>query len=179
VKVLESLVKDVPEWAGDASPYALLAQAHRALKDTAAEWKVLAASAARSDDALETYRRLIELAVADRDFTALQQNVERYLAVDPLAEFPYRTLAEQGHENADVTKPVAAARALVALEPADRAGAHYLLSKLLHKAKDPEAKRHALLALEETPRFRDAQKLVLSIIDADRRTPRQPTRIEP
>ena len=34
------------------------------------------------------------------------------------------------------------------LEPADMAGAHFLLAKLLHQSKDPAAKRHALLALE-------------------------------
>jgi len=177
--VLESLTGDVPEWAGDESPYLLLARAHRELKDTTAERKVLEASASRSDDALETYRRLIELAVAERDVVALARNVERYLAVDPLSEFPYRSLAEQGDSIGDLKNRVSAARSLVALEPADGAGAHFLLAKLLHQTKSPEAKRHALLALEETPRFREAQKLLLSIVDAKQPQPRQPTRVEP
>lgn len=182
-KVLEGLTKDVPEWAGDESPYALLARAHRELKDTTAERKTLEASAARSDDALETYRRLIELAVADKDFAALAKYTERYLAVDPLSEFPYRSLAEQGEQIKDAKAAVGAARSLVALEPADRAGAHFLLAKLLHNSNDPEAKRHALLALEETPRFRDAQRLLLTIVDQEKPKPapatRQPTKVAP
>ena len=55
--------------------------------------------------------------------------------------------------------------AVPAVEPADRAGAHYLLAKLLHATNDDSAKRHALLALEETPRFRDAQRLLLAIVN--------------
>ena len=183
-RVLESLVADVPEWAGDDSPYFLLAKVVRELDDGAAERKTLEASASRSDDALETYRRLIELAIEDQDVAALQKNVERFLAVDPLSELPYRRLAEQSIKNtatAESATPaaVAAAKSLLALEPADRAGTHLLLAKLLHAANDPEAKRHALLALEETPRYREAQRLLLQIIDAKKPSPQRPTKVEP
>lgn len=183
-KVLESITKDVPQWAGDESPYFLLAKVTRELKDAAAERQVLEASASRSDDALETYRRLIELAVADKDAAALRKNVERFLAVDPLQEYPYRHLAEQGavlqaSGDRTITEAVPAARSLLALEPADVAGTHFLLAKLLHSANDPAAKRHALLALEETPRYREAQRLLLAILDAEKKPIRQPTRVEP
>ena len=66
-----------------------------------------------------------------------------------------------------------------ALTPADMAGAHYLLARQLHAAGDPEAKRHALLALEETPRYRDAQQLLLTIVDGHVTQPRRPTQVEP
>lgn len=182
-KVLESLVKDVPQWAGDESPYFPLAKTLQELKESAAERAVLEASAARSEDALETYRRLIQIAVANKDADALQKNVERFLAVDPLQEYPYRNLAEQGIGERSITEAAAAARSLLALEPADVAGTHFLLAKLLHAAKDPEAKRHALLALEETPRYRDAQRLLLAIVDEKQGTEqkpiRPPTRVEP
>lgn len=188
-RVLESLVKDVPQWAGDESPYLLLGKTLQELKDAAAEKAVLEASAARSEDALETYRRLIQVAVAEKDAAALRKNVERFLAVDPLQEYPYRHLAEQGtvlQKTGDrtITEAAAAARSLLALEPADVAGTHFLLAKLLHTANDPAAKRHALLALEETPRYREAQQLLLAIVDAEKRDAekkpiQQPTRVEP
>ncbi|MGC3967398.1 MAG: tetratricopeptide repeat protein [Pirellulales bacterium] len=168
--VLEALVSDAPQWAGDESPYALLAQTHRRRKDIDAERKVLEQSAERSDDALEAYRRLIEMAVEAKDTASLHRNVERYLGVQPLDEFAYRSLAE--HTPFDVVakspeagKAVAAARSLLALEPDDLAGTHYLFTRRLHAAGDAEAKRHALLALEETPRYRDAQRLLLTIVD--------------
>jgi predicted Zn-dependent protease len=193
--VLEALVSDAPQWAGDESPYALLAQTHRERQDTAAERNVLEQSAERSDDALETYRRLIELAIAAKDTAALHRNVERYLGVQPLDEFAYRSLAEQtpwdvAAKSAESAKAVAAARSLLALEPDDLAGTHYLLARRLHAAEDAEAKRHTLLALEETPRYREAQQLLLKIVDekkaADAKpkqrpptTPRRPTMVEP
>jgi predicted Zn-dependent protease len=199
-EVLRTLVADAPEWAGDESPYTLLAKIHRDKKDTAGERKVLENSAGRSEDALETFKRLIELAIESKDEAALHRNVERYLAVRPLDEFPYRSAAEHSARKEDAAWAVSAARSLVAIEPDDRSGAHYLLATKLHAAGDTEAKRQVLLALEETPRYRDAQKLLLKIVaDAKQKpdakkpdkpptspsavpsasTPRQPTRVEP
>jgi tetratricopeptide (TPR) repeat protein len=169
--VLESLVADAPAWAGDDSPYWLLAQVCREQKDTAAERRVLTNSAERADDALHTYRRLIELAVAAGDTTDVELNVERYLAVQPLKEFAYRQAAANADRGGKLEPAIAAARALVALEPADRAGAHYTLARLLHAAGSPEAKRHVLMALEETPRFRDAQRLLLKMVDTQEPKP--------
>ncbi len=168
---LEQLVGDAPQWAGDDSPYMLLAQVHREQGKTQLELEVLAASALRSDDAIETYRRLIELAVKANDSPSIAQNVERYLAVRPLDEFPYRYAAESGERGGLLPVAIRAARALVALESVDRAAAHYLLAKLLHASGDSEAKRHALLALEVTPRFRDAQKLLLKIVGPPEKQP--------
>jgi len=163
-KTLAALIKDVPEWAGDDTPYALLAQVRKEQKDTAGERAILEASAARSEDAVDTYRRAIELALAAGDDGAVRRNVERYLGVLPLDEFPYLTIIEHAKTAGATRQALAAGRSLLALEPADRSGAHYLVARLLHERHDPEAKRHALLALEETPRYRDAQKLLLEII---------------
>jgi len=40
---------------------------------------------------------------------------------------------------------------------------HFRLARLLRQRSDPAAKRHALQALEEAPRFRDAHRLLLEI----------------
>lgn len=178
-EVLKSLTADVPQWAGDESPYALLAEAYRGKGDTTAERRTLEDSASRSDDALETFRRLIELAITAGDDDALHTNVERYLEVRPLDEFPYRSAAEHaGSARSENSWSAAAARSLIALEPEDRSGAHLLLARRLHALHDPQAKRHALLALEETPRFRDAQQLLLQIVDAEKK-PQPPTTVSP
>ncbi|MBL9094198.1 MAG: hypothetical protein JNL96_23465 [Planctomycetaceae bacterium] len=189
-RAAQSLVDDAPQWVGDDSPYTLLAKIHRELGDAPAERQVLEASAAASSDAVATYRRLIDLAAEAGDLAAVVKNVDRYIAVQPLDESPYRKLAELSVAKPEAaagirTKAVAAARALVALEPDDRAGAHFLLAQTLHAAGDVEAKRHALLALEETPRFRAGQSLLLAIVAAERKAaaqpsaPRPPTRVQP
>jgi predicted Zn-dependent protease len=164
-EVLQTLISEARQWAGDESPYTLLAQVHRRKKDVAAERKTLEDSASRSEDALETFKRLIELAIETQDEAALRRNVERYLAVRPLDEFPYRSAAENSARKDDASWAVGAARSLLALDPDDRAGAHFLLATKLHAHGDAEAKRQALLALEETPRYRDAQRLLVTIVD--------------
>ena len=52
-------------------------------------------------------------------------------------------------------------RTLLQLDPGDPAEAHFRLARLLRKNKNPEAKRHLLMALEEAPRFRQAHRLLL------------------
>ncbi len=164
ITLLRALIKDVPDWSGDDSPYALLAKVYRDQKNVAKERQTLEDLASRSDDALVTYRRLLELAASERDEQAIATNYRRYLQVQPLDESPHRQAAESGLRGGDVELAVSAARVLVAFEPADRAGARYLLARLLHAQGQPEAKRQVLLALEERPRYRDAQRLLLDIV---------------
>ena len=55
-------------------------------------------------------------------------------------------------------------RTLIQMDVPDRADVHYKLSQLLHKRGDTaEARRHVLLALEETPRYREALQLLLTL----------------
>jgi hypothetical protein len=51
------------------------------------------------------------------------------------------------------------------LDPPDPAAAHYQLARLLHArgGSESEAKRQVLESLEDAPRFRDAQRLLLEI----------------
>ena len=67
-------------------------------------------------------------------------------------------------------------RALLLLDPIDAAELHFRMGALLQRTGDlTEAKRHALLALEEAPRFRAAHKRLLEIIAAiDQATPANP-----
>jgi len=60
---------------------------------------------------------------------------------------------------------IAAYRKLLALDPPDPSEAHFQLAKLLHERGKgaAEAKRNVLQALEEAPRFRDAQRLLLDM----------------
>jgi tetratricopeptide (TPR) repeat protein len=64
---------------------------------------------------------------------------------------------------------IAADRTLLALQPADPPQVHFDLARLLYAEHDPQAKRHVLQALEDTPRFRAAQRLLLEIHDAEKK----------
>jgi tetratricopeptide (TPR) repeat protein len=57
-------------------------------------------------------------------------------------------------------------QALLALDPSDKASAHFhVASVLLEMGKKSEAKKEALTALEIAPGFEPAQELLLKVID--------------
>ena len=160
---LKKLIQQVPVQTGPDNAYVMLAYAHRKLGETNEERRVLSAVAAIDADDIETFERLMDLAIAAKDWEEARRNAERFLAVNPLVPRPYLLLAESNEAVGGADRAIAAWRKLLLLDPPDPAVAHYRLAKLLHEKHDAAAKRHVLKALEEAPRFRDAQKLLLQI----------------
>jgi tetratricopeptide (TPR) repeat protein len=160
---LLQLIELYPDQTSPDNAYEMLAAVHRALKETDEERAVLARIAEREADAIETYARLMELESARTNWTAVLQNAERYLAVNPLLPVPYRWLAQAAEALNEKPKAIDAYRRLLLLDPPNPAEAHFRLAKLLHDTADPAAKRHVLIALEEAPRYREAHRLLLDI----------------
>jgi tetratricopeptide (TPR) repeat protein len=129
--------------------------------------------AAQESDFVDLYIRLIELSEAQKNWPAVTKYVERLLAINPLISLPYQALAEAAVASGNNEQAITAYRKLLLLDPPDPADVHFQLARLLHKRgnAEAEAKRHVLESLEEAPRFRDAQRLLLEI---KRETP-QPT----
>jgi tetratricopeptide (TPR) repeat protein len=96
------------------------------------------------------------------------ENVQKWLAVNPLLPAAQRWRAEAAQQLPAPREAIAAYRALLVLDPADPAGLHHSLAELLLAEGDKTAaRRHVLQALEEAPRYRAAQKLLLRIVDAE------------
>jgi tetratricopeptide (TPR) repeat protein len=177
---LQRLVELYPQQKGAESAYRTLAAAHRALNDTAAEREVLKKWAEVDDEAADGYLRLMELAAAEKDWQTVARNSERYLAVNPLVPPPYRYLAQAASALGDDSTAVVAWRTLLQLDVPERAQGHYELAALLNKRGDvSEARRHALHALEETPRYRAALSLLLDLNRARAEKPAAETVPEP
>jgi cytochrome c-type biogenesis protein CcmH/NrfG len=109
----------------------------------------------------------MELAEAVQDWKAVTQNAERFLAVNPLMPQPYRFLGRASEELRDTSQAIGAYQKILLLDPPDPAAVHFRLATLLHNRNDPAAKRHALQALEEAPRFRDAHHLLLELASVE------------
>jgi Flp pilus assembly protein TadD len=62
---------------------------------------------------------------------------------------------------------ITADRKLLLLDPPDPVDLHFQLARLLHTrgSSEGEAERQVVQSLEEAPRFRDAQRLLLEIRD--------------
>ncbi|MEO6244143.1 MAG: tetratricopeptide repeat protein, partial [Opitutaceae bacterium] len=161
---MQRLVELYPQQKGGDAVYRQLASALRALNEPAAEREVLAKWCDVDDEAVEGYLRLIELAAADKDWPVVVRNSERYLAVNPLVPAPYRYLAQAAAAAGDDSAAIVAWRTLIQMDVPERADGHFQLARLLHKRGDnAEARQEALLALEETPRYRAALQLLLDL----------------
>ncbi len=160
---LKKLIELYPNQHDPDGAYSLLARAHRELKETDAELAALNKLAELNPDATDAFARLIELATQRRDWPAVLANSERFGSVNPLSPLPHRAEAEASEALGKKPAAIAAYRTVLKLDPENPADIHYRLARLLHETRDPAAKKEALLALEEAPRFRAALKLLLEI----------------
>ncbi len=165
---LEKLIKLYPAQRGSDNAYSILAEVHRRLGNTNDELRVLTQLAGIESDVVDAFQRLMELNRDRRDWAATARCAERFIAVNPLIELPYRYLAEASEALGQREPAIQANRTLLRLDPPDPAGTHFRLARLLHEGGDPSAKRHLLQALEEAPRFRDAHKLLLRMTGTNR-----------
>lgn len=157
---LEDLTRDGLYLPGAANAHAMLARVARELKDTELERAALTTITEHESDAVDAIARLLAIANEAEDWDAAAHWADYWLAVNPMATTPWRTLLaideRRGHAEAAVT----AGRILLKLEPPDRAAIHYRVAKLLQAIDIDEARLHVLEALEDAPRFRDAHVLL-------------------
>ncbi len=168
VPPLEKLGEAFPMQTGDDSAWALLARAQRGLKNTNAERAALEKWSKLDGEAFEAFDRLSELGALESDWRFVRANARRALAVNPLVPRPHRFLAQSAEALGRDAEAIHANRVLLLLDPPDPTEAHFRLARLLHKQREPDARRQVLQALEEAPRFRDAHKLLREIQGTNR-----------
>ena len=164
-KPLEKLIKLYPQYSGEDNAYLLLAEAHRQLDETQAEQDVLGKLAMISSDAAYAYSRLIEIAAEKEDWQQVIKYGDKSMAVYPMLAQLHWQLGRANEALGRDEQAIESYKRLLLLDPADPAEINYRLGRLL-LTKDPAAaKRHVLMALAEAPRFREAHRLLLKIIN--------------
>ena len=165
---LEKLIALYPQYVDEDNGYRLLAEAHRKLGETEQERDVLGKLAMISSDASYAYGRLLEIALEQEDWQSVLRYGEKSMAVYPMLAQLHWQLGRAGEELGRDEQAVKSFKRLLLLDPADPADVNYRLGRLL-LAKDPAgAKRHVLMALAEAPRFRQAHRLLLKIVNETR-----------
>jgi tetratricopeptide (TPR) repeat protein len=164
---LESLAEAYHGERRGENPYWLLAVTQRNLQQTNAELATLKKFATQESDFQELFARLIVLSEAQTNWPEVTQYAGRMLAINPLVTLPHRALAEAAAATGNDAQAITAYHKWLWLDPPDPAAVHFQLARLLYKQGDAEiaAKRQVLEALEDAPRFRDAQRLLLEITD--------------
>ncbi len=171
---LKRLIVLYPQYAGDGNAYQLLAEAYRNLGQTEQERQVLSKLAFICSDTTYAYGRLMEIAMEEKDWHEVVGNGEKYMAVNPLLKTLHWQLSLANEELGRDEQAIGSYRRLLLLTPADPAEVNYRLGRLLQHRDPAGAKRHVLLALAEAPRFRQAHRLLLKIINGTRE-PSKPT----
>lgn len=163
--VLQSLAHTYHGESRAKNPLWMLAVTQHKLNQTNAELATLEQFAQQESDFVPLNSRLIELYQARQDWPSELKYAQKLLAINPLISTPYDALARAGVAAGQNDQAIDAYRKLLLLDPPDPSEVHFQLARLLHARgdSDAEAKRYVLEALEEAPRFREAQRLLLDI----------------
>ena len=102
-----------------------------------------------------------------KDTPNLKRMARLLQSINPLLKSSHRTLASLAEKENDDQLAIESLSALATMNPLDKADTYYRLASAQFRQKDSNsAKRNVLLALETAPRFRDAHKLLLQIVDS-------------
>ncbi len=164
VDILEQVHEVSEDLRGGSSPAIKLSEVYRAQGDIDREREVLAEYAERDGSALAVFRRLAEIDTEREDWEAVLEDSRRALAVNPLDAATHRAAARSAERLAHWNESAISYAALVELDPTDPAEWHYRLARCYWEQGEVEpARRQVLKSLEIAPRFREAQRLLLSI----------------
>ena len=161
---LKKLISIYPNYTGEGNAYSLLAQVHRKLAETEQERRVLNKLVTICSHAVEAYGRLMEIAMEQKNWRAVLENGNKYLAVYPMLGTVHWCMGRANEELGQNDQAIESYRRLLLLDPADPADINYRLARLFQERDPVTAKRYVLEALADAPRFRQAHRLLLKLI---------------
>ena len=92
--------------------------------------------------------------------------LQEAMYIHPFDQDTHQLLAELSFKQKDLPLSLREYRVLLALDPVDKAGAHFNVANvLLQMGKKSEAKREVLEALEIAPGYEPAQELLLKVVE--------------
>jgi tetratricopeptide (TPR) repeat protein len=166
--LLKKLLSLYPNYTGEGNAYSLLAQIYRKLDETKEERLILNKLAKVSANAVGAYGRLMEIAMEQKDWPAIIENGNKYMAVYPMLGTVHWQMGRANEELGHNEEAIDSYKHLLLLDPQDPADINYRLAKLFQDKDPGTAKRYVLEALADAPRFRQAHRLLLKIISDTR-----------
>ncbi len=160
----EELKRLFPQDGEAGGALEMLATIARAVKDSELELQTLQEIVSLSSDNVPALLRLTVLSRQAKSWEALLKHSSQLLAVQPLIPTGHEAQVEAARQLNRPELAVASLAALKEMEPLDPAGLYFQSAQMLFAAnKLEEARIEAILALEYTPRYREAQKLLARI----------------
>ena len=160
-----------PEYVGAANPYELIAVADLAKGDKKAAETVLIEYEKIGGDDPATLKKLASLEEELGQPKEAAATLDRINYIYPVHdEDLHRHLGDLWFAQANYPGAIREYTALVALNPLDKAGAHFKLAQAYYAAGQREKAEESVLAsLEAAPGYRPAQKLLLEIEHPDQK----------
>jgi tetratricopeptide (TPR) repeat protein len=153
-----------PEYGGMDSPYWFLSQIHQQRGETEQAAAALARLTALDESHYEALIQLAELRTELGDATGSAEAMDAAVLIYPYEVELHDRLALAHEARGDAIGAVRERRAILALAPADLAGAYYNLAVAYVAAADPaQARRSILRALEIAPNFEAGLELLLDV----------------
>lgn len=175
VALLEPFLKKYPTDVAAGGIVSRLSEAYRALGQTGDERRVLEQWTRYDDDAVAACLRMADLEETEQNHQAVKRYLDRLLAVNPLTLQWQERVARNARALQDQAALLESLRAQISLGPLDPAVVQCDLAEVYHQTGDSQlARRHLLMSLEEAPRYRRAQRLLLEWTNAN-----QPHDVEP
>lgn len=144
-----------------------LAQIYRSLGDTSAEQAALLQIRKYQADGFPSLVRLMELQKEQQDWDGLSDTAKRALEINPLLPIAHELAIQANESLGKESDNVHSLQALSQMQPIDPALNHFRTAKAwLARGDKTAAKRALLAALEEAPHYRNAQKLLIELVDA-------------
>ena len=164
IPVFERAKALFPEYAEDESPYRHLAAAYKATGDLRRAATELQAHTLLNESDYASNLALADMLEQLGDRGGAAAALDRAIWISPYDPAIHVRLADHLTAIGDRRKAVRERRAIVALDPVDRAEARYQLARALVDAGDrAAARREVIRALEEAPSFERAQVLLLEL----------------
>lgn len=164
VPVLERARELFPEYGGSDGPDWMLARIHLREGNPAGARAALERLVALNENHLEGARALAGLLRDAGELEGAGGALRRAVEIHPFDPALHRERAEVNEARGAWSEVVSARRAILALNPVDRAAAHYELARALAEVGDAAAaRREVLRALEVAPAYEAAQELLLRL----------------
>jgi cellulose synthase operon protein C len=153
-----------PQYTGAGSPYRVMHTVYKQRGDTRRAADALRQLVDRDETDYDAHLALAALLEELGDRRAAADVLERAMYIHPFDPQVHARLATLYTATDQLAKAVRERRAVLALNPVNRADAHYRLAVALGEAgQRDDARREVLRALELAPNFTDAQELLLRL----------------
>ena len=154
-----------PRYTESNSPYLIKARAYAALDDTASQMKTLEAFWRAGGYQFDP---LLLLAKNMREQERYEEAIEILTGLNLISPFDIEVHFQLGDllmENGNYSEALTEYRVAMALDPLDKASAHYRLASAYHALGNPnDTEIHLMTALEIAPHYRAAQQLLLKTL---------------